>query len=93
MLDEAVRLWGGEDAEVSSPGYDAIVEQVGVEYTWEYALIDRERPWANDVPLATRARIERYLASEVDALRQREREKRQRIEAIQEEMRSGRQPG
>jgi hypothetical protein len=34
-LDEAVRLWGGEDAEVSSPGHDAIVEQAGVEYTWE----------------------------------------------------------
>jgi hypothetical protein len=91
-LDEAVRLWSDEDAEGSSPGYDAIVEQAGVQYTWEYALIDLQRPWANDVPPATRARIERYLASELDALREREREKRQRIEAIQEDMRSGRRP-
>ena len=91
-LDEAVRLWSDEDAQGSSPGYDAIVEQAGVEYTWEFALIDPERPWANDVPPATRARIERYLAGDLDALRQREGEKRERIKAIQEEMQSGRRP-
>jgi hypothetical protein len=28
-LDEAVRLWSDEDAEGTSPGYDAIVEQAG----------------------------------------------------------------
>src|SRR3954447_2684281 len=39
-LDEAARLWSDEDAESSSPGYDAIVEQAGVQFTWEYALID-----------------------------------------------------
>jgi hypothetical protein len=54
--------------------------------------IRADRPRANDVPSATRARIERYLASEFDALRQREREKRQRIETIRDDMRSGRRP-
>jgi hypothetical protein len=64
----------------------------GIEFTWEYALIDHERPWADDVPPKTRARIERYLANDVDAARQRERERRERIKAIQEDMRSGRRP-
>ncbi len=91
-LDEAVRLWSDEDAEGSSPGYDAIVEQAGVEFTWEFALIDPERPWANDVPPKTRARIEQYLGKDLEALRQRERERRQRIEAIKEDMRAGRRP-
>src|SRR4051794_3121035 len=89
-LDEAVRLWSDEDAEGSSPGYDAIVEQAGVEFTWEYALIDLSRPWANDVPPRTRARIEQYLGNDLDALLQREREKRQRIDAIKEDMCAGR---
>jgi hypothetical protein len=89
-LDEAVRLWSNEDAEVSSPGYDAIIEQAGVEFTWEYALIDPGRPWADDVPPRTRARIEQYLGKDVEALRRRERERRQRIEAIGEDLRAGR---
>jgi hypothetical protein len=62
----------------------------GIEFTWEYALIDHERPWADDVPPKTRARIERYLANDVYAAR--ERERRERIKAIQEDMRSGRRP-
>ena len=89
-LDEAVRLWSDEDAEGSSPGYAAVVEQAGVEFTWEYALINGERPWASDVPPRTRARIEQYLGKDLEALRQRERERRQRIEAIKEDMRAGR---
>jgi len=89
-LDEAVRLWSNEDAEGSSPGYDAIVEQAGVEFTWEYALIDPGRAWADDVPPRTRARIEQYLGKDVEALRRRERERRQRIEAIREDLRAGR---
>ena len=91
-LDEAVRLWSDEGAEGTSPGYDAIVQQAGIELTWEYALIDLERPWAEEVPSATRIRIERFLKSDVDAARARHRDRRQRIEAIQEEMRSGRRP-
>jgi hypothetical protein len=73
-LDEAVRLWSDNNAEGTSLGYDAIVEQAGIELTWEYALIDPARPWAKDVPPETRARIERYLASDIDAARQRDRE-------------------
>jgi hypothetical protein len=91
-LDEAVRLWSDEDAEGSSPGYDAIVEQAGVQFTWEFALIDPDRPWANEVPPNTRARIEQYLGNDLEALRQRQREQRQRIEAIKEDMRAGRRP-
>src|SRR3954462_6475715 len=89
-LDEAVRLWSDEGAEASSPGYDAIVEQAGVEFTWEYALIDPGRPWADDVPPRTRARIEQYLGKDIDALRLREQDRRQRIEAIREDLRAGR---
>src|SRR3954464_5348800 len=77
-LDEAVRLWSDEDAEGSSPGYDAIVDQAGVQFTWEYALIDSERPWAADVPSRTRERIERFLGEELEALRQRQRKERKR---------------
>jgi hypothetical protein len=91
-LDEAVRLWSDEDAEGISPGYAAIVEQAGVEFTWEYALIAPGRPWANDVPPRIRARIEHYLARDHEAVRQRDGERRQRIEAIREEIRSGRRP-
>ena len=91
-LDEAVRLWSDEDGEGTSPGYDAIVDQAGIELTWEYALIDRGRPWAGDVPRKTRLRVERFLASDIDSTRRRDREKRERIEAIKADMRSGRRP-
>src|SRR4051794_36801590 len=89
-LDEAVRLWSDEEAEGSSPGYDAIVGQAGVEFTWEFALIDPERPWVDDVPPRTRARVEQYLGKDLEALRERERARRQRIEAIKQDVRAGR---
>jgi hypothetical protein len=37
------------------------VEQAGVEYTWEWFLIDPSQPWASAVPPLVRERIEADL--------------------------------
>jgi hypothetical protein len=60
-LDEAVRIWRENDAQRMAPGYEAIAEQAGVEYTWEYRLVERGRPWEQDVPAGVRARVETFL--------------------------------
>ena len=62
-FDEAVRLWSGptDDPDGSTKGYDRIVEQAGVAYTWEWFLIDPDRPWASAVPELVRERIEADL--------------------------------
>jgi hypothetical protein len=88
-FDEAVRIWSEDEAGRMAPGYAAIVEQAGVEFTWEYALIDPDRPWADDVPSVVRARIEAFFPAELDDLRRRAREGRERVTAVQAEMRSG----
>jgi hypothetical protein len=56
---EAIRIWSGpEDApESSTDGYDRIVDQAGIEYTWEWYLIDPSRAWAPAVPPLVRDRI------------------------------------
>lgn len=61
---EAVRVWSGptDDPDSGTQGYDRIVEQAGIEYTWEWFLIDPSRPWANAVPALVRERIEADLA-------------------------------
>ena len=62
-FDEAIRIWSGptDDPDSGTMGYDRIVEQVGVEYTWEWFLIDPTRPWASAVPPDVRQRIEADL--------------------------------
>jgi hypothetical protein len=59
-FDEAIRIWSGptEDPDSGTQGYDRIVEQAGIEYTWEWFLIDPSRPWASAVPELVRRRIE-----------------------------------
>jgi hypothetical protein len=63
-FDEAVRIWSGttDDPDSGTQGYDRIVEQAGIEYTWEWFLIDPTRPWASAVPALVRQRIEADLA-------------------------------
>jgi hypothetical protein len=63
-FDEAIRIWSGptDEAESSTQGYDRIVEQAGIQYTWEWFLIDPSRSWANAVPPDIRERIEADLA-------------------------------
>jgi hypothetical protein len=63
-FDEAVRIWSGDtdDPDSGTQGYDRIVEQAGIEYTWEWFLIDPSRPWASAVPTLVRKRIEADLA-------------------------------
>jgi hypothetical protein len=58
-FDEAIRVWSGptEDPDSGTAGYDRIVAQAGIQYTWEWFLIDPTRPWAGDVPEEVRARI------------------------------------
>ena len=62
-FDEAIRIWSGptDDPDSGTMGYDRIVEQVGVEYTWEWFLIDPSSPWASAVPPLVRERIEADL--------------------------------
>ncbi len=62
-FDEAIRVWSGpvDDPEGSTQGYDRIVDQAGIEYTWEWFLIDPSRPWASAVPPRVRERIEADL--------------------------------
>jgi hypothetical protein len=58
-FDEAIRLWSapGGDPVGKTKGYDRIVEQAGIEYTWEWLLIDPARPWSAAVPEDIRERI------------------------------------
>jgi hypothetical protein len=62
-FDEAIRIWSGptDDPDSGTKGYDRIVEQAGIEYTWEWFLIDPSRPWASAVPPLIRERIEADL--------------------------------
>jgi hypothetical protein len=63
-FDEAIRLWSGptDDPDSGTQGYDRIVDQAGIEYTWEWFLVDPSRPWASAVPQLVRQRIEADLA-------------------------------
>jgi hypothetical protein len=63
-FDEAIRIWSGpsNDPDSGTQGYDRIVEQAGIEYTWEWFLIDPSRPWAAAVPERVRERVEADLA-------------------------------
>jgi hypothetical protein len=63
-FDAAIRVWGGPTGKPDSgtAGYDRIVDQAGIEYTWEWFLIDPSRPWASAVPELVRERIEADLA-------------------------------
>jgi hypothetical protein len=62
-FDEAIRLWSGptDDPDSSTQGYDRIVDQAGIEYTWEWFLIDPSRPWSSAVPGLVRERVEADL--------------------------------
>jgi hypothetical protein len=62
-FDEAIRIWSGPTADPDSgtKGYDRIVEQAGVKYTWEWFLIETGRPWASAVPPLVRDRIKTNL--------------------------------
>jgi hypothetical protein len=66
--DEAIRQWSVDfdPKNTSSSGYDRIVDQAGIEYTWEWFLIDDTRPWAKDVPADVRGRIEEDLDRRVE---------------------------
>jgi hypothetical protein len=63
-FDKAIRIWSGptDDPDSGTRGYDRIVEQAGVEYTWEWFLIEEGRPWASAVPPLVRDRIKADLA-------------------------------
>ncbi len=63
-FDEAIRIWSGptDDPDSGTQGYDRIVDQAGIQYTWEWFLIDPSRPWASAVPSEMRRRIEADLA-------------------------------
>jgi hypothetical protein len=62
-FDKAIRIWSGQTADPDSgtKGYDRIVDQAGIEYTWEWFLIDPTRPWAGAVPEEVRERIKADL--------------------------------
>jgi hypothetical protein len=89
-FDEALRIWSDDKPEYLASGYAAVVDQAGIENTWEYALIDRGRPWADDVPNEVRARIEAFFAEELDELRRRDAEAEQRVARVEAEMKAGR---
>jgi hypothetical protein len=63
-FDEAIRIWSGptDDPDSGTLGYDRIVDQAGIQYTWEWFLVDPSRPWAAAVPEQVRQRIEADLA-------------------------------
>ncbi len=89
-FDEAVRLWREDNAEKPSPGYQAIVDQVGIEHTWEYRFVEPGRPWQHALPNDVRQRIETALGPDVEALNQQKADARERIEELQREMKAGR---
>ena len=62
-FDAAIRIWSGatDDPDSGTQGYDRIVDQAGIEYTWEWLLVDPSRPWADAVPALVSERIEADL--------------------------------
>jgi hypothetical protein len=101
-FDEAIRIWSGptDDPDSGTKGYDRIVEQAGIEYTWEWFLIDPSRPWASAVPPLVRDRIKADLdrrsqnaTTSLEAQRQEEAaaelERAERVRKIREEIRAG----
>ena len=62
-FESAIRIWSGptDDPDSGTQGYDRIVDQAGIEYTWEWFLIDPTRPWADAVPPVVRQRVEADL--------------------------------
>jgi hypothetical protein len=60
-FDEALRIWSASTDGREHDGLRRIVEQAGVEYTWEWFLIDPSRPWASAVPPLIRERIKADL--------------------------------
>ena len=63
-FEKAIQIWSGptDEPDSGTEGYDRIVDQAGIEYTWEWFLIDPSRPWASAVPEVVRRRIEADLA-------------------------------
>jgi hypothetical protein len=86
-FDEAIRIWSGptDDPDSGTKGYDRIVEQAGVEYTWEWFLIDRSRPWASAVPLLVRDRIEADLDRRTENAGTNARARQQEAERLAEQ--------
>ena len=91
-FDEALRIWDHDHEGKAAPGYTAIVEQAGVEYTWEYKLVERGQPWEADVPPDVRARVEKSLGPDLERLHRRQDEERARIDAIRSDMQAGLRP-
>ena len=89
-FDEAIRIWREDGAEIMSPGYRAIVDQVGIEQTWEYQLVDPGRPWETDVPADIRERVEKALGPDLEALNRQKAAERERIEKIRGDVQAGR---
>ena len=85
-FDEAIRIWSGpnNDPDSGTQGYDRIVEQAGIEYTWEWFLIDPSRPWARAVPELVRQRIEADLASRDQNARARAKARAEEAERLAE---------
>jgi hypothetical protein len=69
-FDVAMKLWNNPDEEPKPNTRDRIVEQAGIEYTWEWFLIDTSRPWADAVPPLVRERIEKDLQRRVESAQQ-----------------------
>ena len=63
-FDEAIRIWSDPSSQLDTgtQGYDRIVDQAGIDYTWEWFLIDPSRPWAGAVPASVLHRIQADLA-------------------------------
>ena len=50
LVTDMRRILGGpgwDDPQTGSPGWDRIIEQAGPSYLWEWLIMDRTAPWAD----------------------------------------------
>jgi hypothetical protein len=92
-----IAAWEAEGAEEGSNGWARIIEQAGPEYTWEYLMADPDKPYASlfdEVRPRVQAALESHESTavwveKVRVSQEADDAQAERIQRIQDEMRSG----
>jgi hypothetical protein len=92
-----IAAWEAEGAEEGSNGWARIIEQAGPEFTWEYLMADPDKPYASlfdEVRPRVQAALENHestavWAEKVRVSQEADDAQAERIQRIQDEMRSG----
>jgi hypothetical protein len=89
-----LRVWEDPDADLGSDGWYRIIKQAGPELTWEWLMVDRDKPYAPLFDDALRERVKAALERDagypiwMEQVQAKE-DRAQRVRTMVEEMRSG----